>query len=547
MSIELFRHFDIHEELPDLEAEQVSTDIRRLYGDCIRSADVHGIIWPGGQAPTTPDMASFFDVADQALGRHWSLSLGKLLKTPRALKFWERTLRTSWQRLQGEVSLQELCAVVVLAAAEPRSFREIMTIIGEQIEAARVSKRMVSITSAHAGASFARQRLEQLSYASGSGVELNDIVEVINQLSFGQLCGDSTSQSIAGESRQTVYWGRILSRDLDHDAALSDQKVLGDISSFMKSGDDSALADRILAERDYAVIVEHFSEWFTMKWSRLSELYTSLFEREFSEMVTSRRFTKRESYLFLWRRWLKSKGYQRVDTDVRDPAYAGLMAGPHSIPDADDKHQVLAWLSSMVYSAIQLSISHVNELYYWHSGAPGGSAFLPEPMIHQLRVAIVEYCKTNILTAQDWIDRLLLGNPFALYHLFYHVAGSNQVPVLYQPNDWTWAVPGLRDACLHDPGFMRPFVLFLLCSPQESRARDSNYDSTYRLDRERSLELCGGDRPLLLSLFRSLIREVSYSDTMEPRERQGCEQISSDIIQFINEMESGSVEISGHS
>lgn len=511
----------------DLSEDEVSEHIAQLARKLINEAASRNVIWPGG---SVPDIADSFAIGNQ-LARvlktpTWFRLISKLIKTPRSYKFFERGVVRAWGAMQGEISLQELMAIEGIRSAFPSEFSDLIPIIEEHVRCARGLRSHFETRKKELADDLkaANNSLNEVSLASHSGADRGALKEVVDGLSKGIFSGDSRLQSVAQEDRWTIYWAKLIAQSTT-DAQTSDQMIIRDIHDYLHTGNPTTIVTKITSIDYYTNNFEHFSGWLANDWSKLSALYTALIDADIAAIKTTGRFSEEKSYFPLWRLWLKEEPCFRKDTDKEDPEYKGFVDCPKSIPRRKDGGNVLAWVSGRIRAALDTSIAEVNELYYYHTGSPGGTSFLPSPQVVQLRRAIVDYMRADATTAAWWDRRLQPGQPYALFHLMFHVAGRDQKPTLNTPSDWAWAMPALIEACSGRWNIIAPMLLFLVSNSYERTSPEGSHISGYGFDLERARAFCGNDEDLTKALLMTLAKKSNEPFDLPPKERLGCEEI----------------------
>ncbi len=534
MRFELFRHFDVHEELPDIEGEEIDRVVIGLYAECINEATKSGIVWPGGTAPEVPDL----DAPDTAFARlvdhvDWYQRIGYALKTPRSIWFYRRALLEAWKRLRGEVALQELMVVISISASDPMSAMDIKIIMGDLVRAQRRSEHMTEhrMKEQQKAANSAIKQLQNLPRIGQSTIDRQELVDILVALSKGEFRGDSPLQSISGD-RRSVYWSRLATLEIG-DGKVSDQRVLRDIKNYLKGGPSDDLMMGLIGNDDYPEVFNHFITLMKESWSRITFLFTDLIRYEIQKTKIKGIFSERKSYMDLWRFWLTDHPYFRRPDDIADSTFKNLSIGQDEVSDPNDRSSVLRYIASRIHEALDISIAEANNLYYYFSGAPNAQAYLEAPRVLQLRAAIVQYCSQNLTTADAWLLRLQRGGMFALYHLFFCVSSKDEKRLLDRPRDWAWAIESLIQACNMRADLIQPMLLVLISESVERQDGGRGRLSGRNLDMERARDLCGQDEALLLRLFAALVVETTYAEPIEARYTEQCDATKSQIKAYL--------------
>jgi hypothetical protein len=196
----------------------------------------------------------------------WPTAVGDLLDTPRALKFTLSAVTKTWERIHGEVDLDEL---IILTALRYRAGSVFSFLVRRALDL-RILGRLSS-SGTNADKQEKQQHLDELRAEWKGALSQVDA----NQVAVENLVGDlfPSAQAITGRtlwlhsnrlqsvnsSRGEIYMERITAGDLPREA-IRDQTVLTLLHGVAAGHDVEVFSNRFVASREFAELAVFFDD-----------------------------------------------------------------------------------------------------------------------------------------------------------------------------------------------------------------------------------------------------------------------------------------------
>lgn len=258
-----------------------------------------------------------------------------LLATPRSLKHVLRRVDYTWERLHGEVELDDVLILAVLRHSAAPAF----TFLTQNVEALRLDPVDTLPRTKTVKGDWDECRRELPNPAA-----VKDLVELlgIRQLREAPVLSGTDSPQGVRVAEPTDYFGRVLSEAIDGDE-IRDQTVLRDVERWQAERDATLvtkLVDAAEGRARYALVWEHFS-------SRQSDADLMVITEAVVATVLER---------------------DGASADGSHPALISLWrACIRRFPR--DRHA--AWIRDLILSAVPTSLNLANDLFSWWTGDNG--------------------------------------------------------------------------------------------------------------------------------------------------------------------------------
>ena len=253
-----------------------------------------------------------------------------LIETPRRLKHVVRRVARVWEKLYGEVDVDDLIALSVLRECCPSAFNFLLANIdGLRNRSDEFNKRPEA----------AKRDWETLIGADPTAAMAVPLIQVLGleQLRTVSHSSWDVPQGIQHDE-PTDYFQRLMAEQLAP-GELQDQTVLSDIESWLQSRSQQ-LVDRLSGAEDggdrYARVWEHFA--WRIGDDRLPELVEDLFDRILRCVAEDGKWTENRAFMGCWRE--------------------SIRRGPTAVVK-------IASLSRMITAALPESLLLATDLYYY--------------------------------------------------------------------------------------------------------------------------------------------------------------------------------------
>ena len=378
-----------------------------------------------------------------------------LLATPRALKHVLQRVDYTWERLHGEVDLDDVLVLAVLRHSAAPAF----IFLTQNIEALRhepvdIMPRTKTVKS----------DWDACRAALPNPAAVKDLVELlgIRQLREAPFILGTDSPQGVRVAEPTDYFQRFLSEEIDHDE-LRDQTVLRDVERWQSERDATLIArlvDAAEGRARYALVWEHFS-------SRHSEAELLLITDAVVADVLER------------------------DGASADGSHPGLRALWTTCSRRLPRDRHTKWLRDLILSAVPKSLNLVNDLYSWWTGDEG-IVTVSERI--RIRADVVKTVREVVRTGCDLATVLTPEHPYSIF-LFITQGGAETDISAYSA--WQDYLPSiLIDGARQEPERVVPELANLAGDEQSAhRAGGPAYPPVflrrYKIDQERMMGLFG--------------------------------------------------------
>ena len=322
-------------------------------------------------------------------------ALVSLLDTPRALKHVLRRVDRVWDRLHGEVELDDLLIVSVLRYAAEPVYRFLLV----DIDAARHDPTDILPRTKGIEGDWA-DLIKQLPNGPSAQALVNRMG--IKQLTKGIGSGVDSPQGLQ-KSDPVDYFRRIVAEELGP-SELRDQSVLRDIDRW-KDARDRCLLDHLLSSSDpdsnYELIWENFSHRHTnAELLQLTEQVVAMIKKRDGAAANA----DHDALLALWRQ-----------CNQRLP---------------NDKHG--DWLQTLIVEAVPVSLRLARGLFYYWAGQHG---IVNDATRAHIMQSIVATVRTLFRTGDDLAAVLTPNDPYLIRRLVAQACSDDYVAALATWND----------------------------------------------------------------------------------------------------------------
>ncbi len=437
-----------HQE--DLQTLSESTVIDLL--DAFRS-------WALSQNPedVDPTLRASSIKADAA--KHWLATkdfprgpLSRLLRTPRSLKGTLRRLRSTWERLHGEVDFDELLLAVALRAATPTAFDFLKANVDEVRHVYPPSKpdnsssTPATIYTINLGAEENTTRLARLTerwknICQQGDFEPEPVEEIIAFLfpTAGTVFNKKpaqtpTSKQPTFKSEPSNYWQRIVAEALQP-AEYRDQAVLQPMKK-VSAGEIPCkeLASLIVTTPEVATRFECFGEDFGQLQDLATEVYSAI----------------------------RRQHHRKASKHVDGFSEVSNLLHKKTAPYGNDS--LVEWVEDQIKESIPFNIRFAGDIYsFWITENGITTLDHLRAMHRRLRGRFKQCFRT--LDAPSLCECFDEDSPTDLSHLSQFYYGKPQFRPQRRVKVWSALIPPLIAACKQCPDRMLPQVLLWLKQP----------------------------------------------------------------------------------
>jgi len=471
------------ERVPHLGMDRVLETVRAVRKRCLDShADLYperGFGRPPGDGVWDGSRAAFavaFPPRPDRLPVPYAAAA--LLATPRLVKHALRQVVTAWERLHGEVDLDDLLVLAVLRHAAPEAF-DFLLRNADRLRAA--SRPPAATADAERSAAYnAALREEWAALTAGVAWDAPAARELVCFLFPGATqplterayhLQDLRRQGVQNDS-PTDYFDRALAGELDP-GEVADQDALRAIRGWVGNPDSTDLACRVASDDRFAVV-----------WASFGHLMPSdrflAFARQVIDLLVAR----------------------AGPGPVGEVAWAALRRLGSELGTAEAVHR--DWLIEAIEAVLPRNLGLAVDLYHdWTEGR----RFLAHPEERgAVRAAVVEAARRHFTEAEPAV---LLGaihpaRPYTLYQLVFPPDGTAPPSRFQEPADWAWFAPAVLAAAQADPGKMVPELAYLV----STRGEPVRGQFQQVIHPERLEGLFGSSSPLVLDLLASIPRHL---------------------------------------
>ena len=450
---------DTIELIPHLDVSQVDRILRAAYAHWTAEfpdIDPHDGRREGGKLElgraTQEGLPGYLAV----FGEHTPVTaIVALLATPRSLKHVLRRVDYTWERLHGEVELDD----VLILAALRHSATPAFTFLTQNIEALR--HKPVDI--------MPRTKTVKSDWDACLGelpnpAAVKDLVELlgIRQLREAPVVSGTDSPQGVRVAEPTDYFNRILSEAIDGDE-LRDQTVMRDVGRWQGER-DATLVSRLVAATEehprYALVWEHFS--FRQSDEDLMLLteavIASILERDGASADG-----KHPALISLWRACTRRLSI--------------------------DRHA--NWIRDLILSAVPASLNLVNDLYSWWTGDRG---IVTDSQRTRIRADVVKKLREVVQTGDDLARVLTPQHPYSILLLITQFGKETDISAYRAWQDYL--PPILIDGARQQSEIVVPELANLVGNEQSAhRSVGPQYPPVflqrYKIDRDRMTALFG--------------------------------------------------------
>ena len=439
---------DTIERVPAIHVEHVATIFMAAYGHWTSAysyIDPHQNRREGGKLQLGTARMAYVKLT----GRDTPLdTLVSLLQTPRALKHVLRRVDHAWSHLHGEVDLDDVVIISALRHGAPDAY----TFLVANIDSARHEPDKLDELLPRTKTVDADWKELVETLANGAAVQrLVDLLG-IKQLEKDPIVTSPASPQGVHVQEPVDYFSRIVAEELSPNE-LRDQDVLQHIERW-KSGQREILVDRLVSatgdNRHYGEIWEHFSERHTeADLIALTELVVARLLKEGGSSAAA----DHPAILALWRRC--NRRFQR--------------------------NQHTEWLADLIVSAVPLSLSLVDGLFYYWTGQYG---IVDDAGKVAVRQSISKALRAKIRSADELARTLTKERPYTISSL---IMAQNGTQAIKRWRDYF--APLLIDGARFHPDVILP-QLANLAGDDKSHTMAAGADppifiNRYKIDQER--------------------------------------------------------------
>lgn len=391
-----------------------------------------------------------------------------LIGTPRNLKQVLRRVLASWDRLQGEIDLDELIIASIIREAAPHAFEFLVSHLDE------IRRKPDAFDRAPTALQDAWKA------EVGRSQHAECIQWLVGHLGLERLPAGRALDVPQGLRHQEPndYFRRLLAEEAT-EGPPTDQEVLASMEQWIGTGQGPMLPNLLASsdeDRRFVRVWEHFSD--RVPTDRLLPLTGSLIEA-IKGRDGVRASGKHPAILAHWRRCQARLGPRQGNGE---------------------------WLSQQLSGALGTSLALTSELYYFW-------ASLRHPILDRqardaVRVNLVGETRRQ-LASDDRLSRVLdRDRPWALTRLAFPVDHEEPPSPLKEASDWAWLGPVLLAAARRQPAILMPHLANLFGQfRDEVRARGfddgPHHVQLYSLDRERLQTIGGAEAVAVVELLAS--------------------------------------------
>jgi hypothetical protein len=419
-------------------------------------------------------------------GGSWPSAIGDLLDTPRALKFSLNAIRKTWQRIHGEVDIDEL---IILTALRYRAGEVYSFLVRRSADVRRLGRQSSLETE-----SDKKEKQRQIDELRDEWKEVLSRTDA-NLRAVEVLVGDvfPSSQSITGRAlwqhsnrlqsvnsrRGDVYMDRIAAGDIAS-GSVRDQTVLRHLDVVARGESVEEFANAFVTSREFGELAIFFDEALR-SWRTQPRVESQERLAVASAMIRIEEEQAGENLLY------------------QIPTHHLIQQW---ISNAANDQYFIAWAENEVLSRIPHGLIRATELYF--------------DLFRDLRISVESQSITRRKIAEKARDaflRMLPSEfatcfpshfPYTLAHLLRLDSKQPSEQLLTRLEDWTWLEPQLLAALAERPDIMVPHVLPVFGSfgPHPGPFEHYKFDDTavgrfFGPDRERFYRLVSEpfDRP----------------------------------------------------
>lgn len=381
-----------------------------------------------------------------------------VVETPRRLKHSVRRIARIWEKLHGEVDIDDLIAVSVIRECSPAVFRFFLT----NIDNVRNSPDQFNKRP-----QLAKEEWARLIANDGDVAKAVRLVEALGlkQLTSGTLTRHDRPQGIQGDE-PVDYFRRLLAEDIA-DGQTRDQTVLGDMDAWLADGRLTMIEGLVDAAGDRS---QYLKSWEHFAWripnERFGDVVSTLFERILATMRTNSTYTSHEG-LLACRRQFKRRGVKSILPPER--------------------------LVRMIEQAMSMSLDFANELYYFWASTREGGPYSQQDR-DEVRRALVRIAM-ELLTQPATLIRALQAseNLWALRQLVIPVDSEEPDSIETDLSNWQRLAVPLVKAIQGAPNAVLPQVARLIGDTTDHIVQNDGLErrTDYAINRERTTALFG--------------------------------------------------------
>ena len=524
-SLDMYRIFDFHEFIPLLSDKVAQRKVIELYKRCIESSIKNNIIWPFDTPPKIPNADSIDDlVREHHRSSCWYSEIANLLETPRTMKFFKRQVIRSWNKIQGEVNLQELLLFEAIRLRIPNNGNEVLTYIRRlgQLQSGRSNDgRTKEIADIYV-------KIEDISDIDEKAK--SSITWLIKWVTNEKPTEDEQTQAVGRGLKRSKYWDRAFSGDiLAND--IRDQRIFKEIKGFMDgiSDSDQILANNIVKVDYYADAFEESIAWVASNWNQFTKLFSKVIDIELDLIVENNFFSGEKSFIIFWRHWINNHQFIRGADQAKDANEITLYEEVYQFDSLQYRKSVAIWAANRIRYSLEKSLPYAHEVYYYLTGAPDQAAILEENYSLQMRRLIYNYCRDRINSGQELLKRLQPGEAYVLYHLVFCTGGSGHTPTFNEAKDWKFMTPIIISAARINLALIQPMALFLVSNAAIAAGQRN---PSYSFNGNVLIDLCDS-RSMALDYLKMITTDIEYIDKLEPNTAKGCETTKSGAKLFL--------------
>jgi hypothetical protein len=358
----------------------------------------------------------------------------RLLRTPRALKHSLRRTYRAWEILAGEVDFDHLLAVNVLRHGAPEAFDFLLrhweqlqddprTWATDRDRLPRVRERLTA-------------EWQRVTREVDWDVRAAQAILLFLLPTAGQYLGEQ--HGIDRGRAQGIchhrYWRRVINEELDQ-AEEQDQTVLRDMADWLATRNPAAaLIDGLSTREDYVAVWEHHAPAVFGHDGAIS--------LQLAEQVLARHRNPRGA---------RTPGQRPHpifgDAVLPDAAFGGVWRYANRRVEKNDASR--EWLERQIRLAMPVSLSLVNDLYYyWASPRSGIVRTEDRPRVRRL---IHELAREHLQSGDDLIRLSHPELPYGGYQLVFPPDSDDGPSELRGEAHWAWLGPALLDALRREP------------------------------------------------------------------------------------------------
>ena len=372
----------------------------------------------------------------------WIGSLGDLLDTPRGLKFTLSAVVRAWQRIHGEVDLDEL---IILTALRYRAGPIYSFLIRRSLDLrllTRESRMDMASDKEERERQLADLRSEWKTVLSGVdanhlaiGVLVSDLFPGAEVITGRKLWVHSNRLQSVASRRGDVYMDRIVSGDVPSDA-IRDQTILRSLDNISRSERIDEFAERFVNSQPFAELTLFFDEALRHRGTSISvpveaRLITGSKLIEFASKAAA------DSLLYKFPTYHLIEGWIRPVSG--DPMFD-------------------AWASGEILQRMPTELLRATELYF----DLFRDSHVATEIQAKVRSQILEKAKAAFsqMSVGEFAACFPVNFPYTLSHLVR--LDTKSPPELYTSfGDWRWMAPQLLAALREEPSIILPQVLAL--------------------------------------------------------------------------------------